>query len=69
MRKADYARLAAILRARIERASESNSRALTEADRDMYGFARAQLIAAARDFAESASVNREEFLKACGIEP
>lgn len=69
MRKADYAALAAILRARIARATDSAARASTDADRDMYGFTRAQLIATARDFADIASVSRAEFLKACGIEP
>lgn len=69
MRKADYATLAAIIAhdcgefARAEKETNDPRLATTAA------CARTALQNVAREFAKTASVNRAEFLKACGIEP
>lgn len=70
MRKADYAALARI----ISDETAMRNRAL---DNPMTSdHARTQCVAVldvletvARDFARTASVNKDEFLKACGIQP
>lgn len=64
MRKADYAALAAILAA-CHKAGK-DSRPSDPARFDGY---LAAVEAIAREFTNRASVNRAEFLRACGVEP
>lgn len=59
MRKADYTLLAQSIKKQIEAAERETERAAMQ-----YA-----IKSVARDFAARASVNRAEFLKACGIEP
>lgn len=69
MRKADYTALAAIIRARLT-AAESTHVSATDDKARAQAQGRAEACAAiAIEFADRASVNRAEFLKACGIEP
>lgn len=72
MRKADYAALARILLAEMQGARSDisgNPSPAQQAER-MYGMGRkAAANRIARNFAAVASVNRAEFLKACGIDP
>lgn len=59
MRKADYATLAALIRAELNiyRTLSSGAPCVDSLER------------IARGFADTASVNRAEFLKACGLSP
>lgn len=69
MRKADYATLAAIIR---QDAAEMVHASATTNDLRLAITAAACRTAVqnvAREFAKHASVNRVEFLKACGIDP
>jgi hypothetical protein len=66
MRKADYAALAAIIRAEIDGAKATHkTEALQFEAHARYNTAKRIALA----FVPRASVNRVEFLKACGIEP
>ena len=66
MRKADYALLAQIIKTENEHTTR-NVKNDTLGAGYFAGYAYA-LHQVARDFAEGASVNKTEFLKACGIE-
>lgn len=67
MRKADYAALAAILRAQYTHAVCAE---ISDEKRKEYWQGQKFLCEGiAEQFASRASVNRAEFLKACGIEP
>jgi len=59
MRKADYTTLAALVRGFLDDDSEASKNSL----------ARAAVITIAMSFAARASVNKAEFLAACGINP
>lgn len=64
MRKADYASLAAIIRAEIDSLAVSKDDAEWRKRRQRHNTARD----IARQFAAVASVNKEEFLAACGVD-
>lgn len=68
MRKADYATLAQLL-AEERRSCYVQMRTGCGGERDIGRARMNHAEALARTFAMRASVNREEFLKACGIEP
>lgn len=70
MRKADYAALASLLEceARIARRTVANP-AVPESVRQRYADVLDSVTYIAREFANRASVDRTEFLKACGIDP
>lgn len=65
MRKADYAALAEIIRAEIAWLQNPPS----EYPKTGHGVALMSLATLAENFAARASVNRAEFLKACGLTP
>lgn len=68
MRKADYAALAAIIHH--EWKNTEPARNFSDECRAAEQSARMQLLRSiARQFAASASVNKAEFLRACGIDP
>ena len=69
MRKADYAALAAIIKKRMVLAETRASRATCTEGRASAGGQAESCIDIARDFVDVASVNRAEFLKACGLSP
>ena len=70
MRKADYAALANEIRARLAGAKHCEKQTeRDQANREYFRGAIDALDGLARRFAQDASVNRTEFLKACGIEP
>lgn len=68
MRKADYAALAAIIRDEWEECEPARDFADESRAADQAATMRT-LRNVAHQFADRASVNRAEFLKACGIEP
>ena len=66
MRKADYALLAQTIKTELEHASRNEkNNSLGTGYFEGYAYA---LHCVARDFADGASVNKPEFLKACGLE-
>ncbi len=69
MRKADYAALAALIRQRIAMARLLEANNSRETDKARYAGFAIDYAKFGREFAARASVDRAEFLKACGIDP
>lgn len=69
MRKADYAALADIIRTYRAQHAASRDVAASSAEQSHHIRTLSALECVARDFANSASVDKAAFLRACGIEP